>query len=534
MGISAIGRSRSRPGLAGPRARAGGERQARALMVQGTGSGAGKSLLVAAFCRIFRDEGLRVAPFKAQNMALNSYITAEGGEIGRAQVLQAEAARVAPTTDMNPVLLKASGDMGSQVIIHGRAYRHMSAREYYGFRAQAWAAVRESYARLSKAYDLVVMEGAGSPAEINLMDVDIVNMAAARLARAPVLLVGDIDKGGVFASLYGTVKLLGRDGRRIRGFIVNKFRGDVGILRPGLDLIEEKTGKKVIGVLPYVADLGLPEEDGLALRNGSASQGDGSVRIVVVRLRYIANFTDFDPFFCEPDVHLLYSTNPSDIENADMVIVPGSKNTVKDLLFLRENGLDRSIRRAADKGVQVVAVCGGYQMMGRKIRDPKKVESLYPEIEGLGLLDIETVFDETKTTCQVEAEAISTAPLGDPARPGGELLKGYEIHMGDSTGDIGLFRLRRLLGPSHGPVSGDRPVLDGSARGNCWGTYLHGIFENDSFRRDVVNRVRARKGLLPLPVSASYLGSREGAIDRLASMVRDHLDMEFVRRLVTS
>lgn len=306
---------------------------ARALMIQGTGSGAGKSLIVAAFCRIFRDEGLRVAPFKAQNMALNSCITAEGGEIGRAQVLQAEAAGIPPTIDMNPVLLKASGDMGSQVIIQGRAHRHMSAREYYSFRATAWAAVEESYARLSKAFDLIVMEGAGSPAEINLMDVDIVNMAAARLAKAPVLLVGDIDKGGVFASLYGTVKLLGRDGRRIKGFIINKFRGDADILKPGLDMIEQKTGKPVIGVLPYVADLGLPEEDGLALKNGSTSQGDGSIRIVVVRLKYIANFTDFDPFFCEPDVHLLYSTNPSDIENADMVIVPGSKNTVKDSFF---------------------------------------------------------------------------------------------------------------------------------------------------------------------------------------------------------
>ncbi len=291
----------------------------------------------------------------------------------------------------------------------------MSAREYYSFRATAWAAVEESYARLSKAFDLIVMEGAGSPAEINLMDVDIVNMAAARLAKAPVLLVGDIDKGGVFASLYGTVKLLGRDGRRIKGFIINKFRGDADILKPGLDMIEQKTGKPVIGVLPYVADLGLPEEDGLALRNGSTSQGDGSIRIVVVRLKYIANFTDFDPFFCEPDVHLLYSTNPSDIENADMVIVPGSKNTVKDLLFLRESGLDRSILKAYDKGVQITAVCGGYQMMGRKIRDPKSVESTHLEVDGLGLLNIETVFDETKTTCQVEAEAVPGSLFHGPA-----------------------------------------------------------------------------------------------------------------------
>jgi adenosylcobyric acid synthase len=502
-------------------------------MIQGTGSGAGKSLLAAAFCRIFRDEGLKVAPFKAQNMALNSYITADGGEIGRAQVLQAEAARVLPTVDMNPVLLKASGDMGSQVIIHGRALRHMSAREYYGFRATAWAAVEESYARLSRAYDLVVMEGAGSPAEINLMDVDIVNMAAARLARASVLLVGDIDKGGVFASLYGTVKLLGRESRRIRAFIINKFRGDVDILKPGFDQIREMTGKPVIGVLPYVTDLGLPEEDGLSLRNGSASQGDGSVRIVVVRLRYIANFTDFDPFFCEPDVHLLYSTSPSEIENADMVIVPGSKNTVKDLRFLKESGLDKSIKKAYDKGAQIVAICGGYQMMGTRISDPGRVESIHPEMEGLGLLDIETVFDETKTTCQVEARLPAGSLFHDPARTGEARLNGYEIHMGNSKGDIGLFRLRRLSGARGNAVSFGPEIPDGSVRGNCWGTYIHGIFENDAFRRSVVNRIRERKGLAPLPVSISYLSSREEALDKLASMVREHVDMEFVRRLVT-
>ena len=226
----------------------------------------------------------------------------------------------------------------------------MLAREYYAFRETAWEAVKESYGRLSKSYDVIVMEGAGSPAEINLMDVDIVNIAAAKLAKAPALLVGDIDKGGVFASLYGTVKLLGRDGKHIRAFIINKFRGDVEILKPGLDLIEKKTGKPVIGVLPYVPDLGLPEEDGLALKNGTTSQGDGTVRIVVVRLKYISNFTDFDPFFCEPDVQLLYSTNPSEIENADVVIIPGSKNTVKDLLFLKETGLDKSILRASIKG----------------------------------------------------------------------------------------------------------------------------------------------------------------------------------------
>lgn len=501
---------------------------ANSLMIQGTGSGAGKSLIVAGLCRIFRDEGFNVAPFKAQNMALNSCITADGGEIGRAQVLQAEAARIEPTTDMNPVLLKASGDMGSQVILHGRAYRHMKAQEYYRFRKEAWEAVKKSYARLSKDFDLVVMEGAGSPAEINLMDVDIVNMSAAKLARASVLLVGDIDKGGVFASLYGTVKLLGRDGRYIKGFIINKFRGDRAILEPGLHAIEKKTGKPVIGVLPYVHDLGLPEEDSLALRNGAASRGDGTVRIVVVRLKYISNFTDFDPFLCEPDTHLLYSTNPSDIENADMVIVPGSKNTVKDLLSLKESGLDRSIRKAYEKGIQIAAICGGYQMMGRKLYDPACVESTHSEIDGLGVLDIVTTFDETKTTCRAEARILEGSPFASTHHlfpP--QILTGYEIHMGQSTGDMGLFRVRRLTGEE----STQEIVLDGSARENCWGTYLHGIFENDGFRRLVLDGLRKRKGLPPLGVSVSYKNLRDDAIEGLASLVRENIDMAFVRRI---
>jgi adenosylcobyric acid synthase len=504
---------------------------AKALMVAGTGSGAGKSLIVAALCRIFRDEGINVAPFKAQNMALNSCITVEGGEIGRAQVLQAEAARITPINDMNPVLLKASGDMGSQIIIHGQAYRHMKAQEYYAFRETAWQAVKESYHRLSKAYDLIVMEGAGSPAEINLMDVDIVNIAAAKLAKAPVLLVGDIDKGGVFASLYGTVKLLGRDGRHIKAFIINKFRGDIEILQPGLDLIAEKTGKPVIGVLPYVTDIGLPEEDGLALKAGTSSQGDGTVRIAVIRLKYISNFTDFDPFFCEPDVHLLYSTNPSDIENADMVIIPGSKNTVKDLFYLKENGLDESILKAYNKGSQIVGICGGYQMCGKKIHDPRSVESDRQEIDGLGLLDIETIFDETKTTCLVEAETVEGSLFDSGDSGGHQSLTGYEIHMGESSGDLGLFRVRRLSGQKKG--SPGTTLLDGSSRRNCWGTYLHGIFDNDLFRRNVINRLRAKKGFPPLGPGISYLQTRDEALDRLAAVVKDNVDMTFIRRLLS-
>ena len=380
---------------------------AKALMIQGTGSGVGKSIIVAGLCRIFRDQGIKVAPFKAQNMALNSFITKEGGEIGRAQAYQAEAARIEPSVDMNPVLLKATGEAGCQVILNGKVHRNMQAQEYYSYKEHAWAAVTEAYARLSEKYDLIVIEGAGSPAEINLANDEVVNMSVARHANAPVLLVGDIDKGGVFASLYGTIALLDGDADYIKAFIINKFRGDLDILKPGLDMIQEKTGRPVLGVIPYLGDLGLHEEDGIPLErlwwSGQGKYAGPKIKIVVVRLRYISNFTDFDPFLYEPDVELVYSLRDADIEHADLVIIPGSKNTVQDLLFLRESGIEASIIRAAEKGIPIAGVCGGYQMLGKKILDPHGIEGPHQEIDGLGLLDVETIFDRVKTTCQVEA-----------------------------------------------------------------------------------------------------------------------------------
>jgi len=514
---------------------------AKALMVQGTGSGAGKSLVVAALCRIFRDMGARVAPFKGQNMALNSYITLDGGEIGRAQALQAEASRIEPTVDMNPVLLKVSGETGSQVIIQGKVFCTMKAQEYYASKARAWDAVKQSYDRLSEKYELIIMEGAGSPAEINLMNSDIVNMSAAKYAKAPVILVGDIDKGGVFASLYGTVKLLGRDSRYIKGFVINKFRGDPEILRPGLEMIRERTGKAVIGVLPYINDISLPEEDGLALQKQSSPirrrSSGGVIKIVVVGLRYISNFTDFDPLACEPGVEVIFSQNPSDIENADLVILPGTKNTVKDLLMLREKGLDESIKRAYSRGVQVMGICGGFQMLGKRIVDPHCIESSHGEIEGIGLLDVETSFQHEKTTCRVEAELADSSWLMVHSNKNNALssvscepLRGYEIHMGTSSGNIGLFKVKRLL-QTGDRVSYEGPVPDGSKNGNCWGTYLHGIFENDAFRHGILESIRKQKGLSPLTSALNYGEVKEKAIDHLAGIVRENIDMDFVRRI---
>jgi adenosylcobyric acid synthase len=510
---------------------------AKALMIQGTGSGVGKSIIVAGLCRIFSDQGIKVAPFKAQNMALNSFITNEGGEIGRAQAYQAEAARIEPSIDMNPVLLKATGEAGCQVILNGKVHRNMQAREYYAYKEHAWAAVTEAYARLSKKSDLIVIEGAGSPAEINLANDEIVNMSMARHVKAPVLLVGDIDKGGVFASLYGTLALLENDADYIKAFIINKFRGDLDILKPGLTMIQEKTGRPVLGVVPYLGDLGLHEEDGIPLERlwwqGNGKGSGPKIKIVVVRLRYISNFTDFDPFLYEPDVELVYSLRDADIEHADLVIIPGSKNTVQDLLFLRETGLDASIKRAAEKGIPLAGVCGGYQMLGRKIQDPHGIEGPHQEVAGLGLLDVETVFDKVKVTSQVEAAGNAECGLRIAEWTSKDVLKGYEIHMGRTIGNIGLFQLRRCNVNSEIRNQKSEIVLDGSAKGSVWGTYIHGIFDNDAFRRGLINVLRVKRGLAPAADVADFAKSRDAALDKWAAVLRECIDMKFIQDLIT-
>ncbi len=500
---------------------------ARCLMIQGTGSGAGKSLIAAALCRILSDLGYDVAPFKAQNMALNSFITIEGGEIGRAQALQAEAARIEPTVDMNPILLKASGEMGSQVIIQGRIHGSMKAKDYYAIHRDLRLKVRESFDRLASRFDVVILEGAGSPAEINLLKVDLVNMAMAREAKAPVILVGDIDKGGVFASLLGTIKLLGRQAGPIKGLIINKFRGDRDILDPGLAQIEEKTRRPVLGVIPYFSHLNLPEEDSLSLAcqrwtPPGASENE-TVRVVVVRLPYLSNFTDFDPLLAEDDVELIYSANRSDLATADLIILPGTKKTACDLAYLRLRGLDEALLRAVGRGVGLIGICGGFQMMGRKIFDPAGVEGENKEVEGLGILEVESVFQKVKITSRCEGRILDPEAFGLAE---GGLVTGYEIHMGTSTGDLGLFELTRL---SEGEAIRHR---DGSRSGNAWGTYLHGIFENDFLRRAIINQARSNKGLPPLKKGTNYRELKERSIETLARLVRENVNLESVLKIM--
>jgi adenosylcobyric acid synthase len=509
----------------------------KAIMIQGTGSGVGKSLIVAGLCRIFSDLGIRAAPFKSQNMALNSFITREGAEIGRAQALQAEAARLAPSVDMNPILLKASGEHSCHIVMNGKVYGDMQAQDYYAFKESAWKAVTAAYERLSARHDVIVIEGAGSPAEINLMEDEIVNMRVARHAQAPVLLVGDIDKGGVFASFYGTIGLLRNrhaDADNIKAFIINKFRGDRAILDPALGMIAERTGIPVVGVIPFRGTLGLHEEDGIPMELlGSAVSGPASSRdrlkVVVLKLRSISNFTDFDPFLFEPDVDLSFSLRDRDIEAADLIMLPGSKNTVHDLAFLREHGIDKTLDRAVKAGTPLIGICGGYQMLGQTIHDPYCVESNCVETKGLGYLDIETLFEETKITSQVEAYPAGIRDLGLASGQGP--LPGYEIHMGRTTGDIGLFNLKRLAVNSGSPVNSEG-IPDGSAKGNVWGTYVHGLFDSDEFRRDLLNRVKQSRGLPSLDVSVRYADIRDQAMNDWADILRQHLDMAFIMGLI--
>jgi adenosylcobyric acid synthase len=503
-------------------------------MLQGTGSHVGKTVLTAAFCRAFHEAGYAVAPFKAQNMALNAYVTADGGEIGWAQAMQAEAARLAPTVDMNPILLKPE-TRGSQVVVHGRARATLSAREYYARRDELWAAVTASYRRLARAHDVVVIEGAGSPAEPNLMAFDLTNMAVARLAGAPVLLVGDIDRGGVFASLLGSLAwLTPADRRRVRGFIINKFRGDAELLAPALALLTARTRRPVLGVVPYVADLRLPEEDSVALlaeggtrrpeggrrppacrwASGRAEQSTGApapLDVVVVCLPHIANFTDFAPLAADPAIALRYARRPDELAGAAVTILPGSKDTLADLRWLHATGFAGALRAHLACGGRLGGVCGGFQMLGLAVEDPDGLEG-GGQAPGLGCLPLTTTLEPGKITRRVRARLVRHP----------EPFDAYEIHLGRTRSDATLEPFALVEAPD-----GVRPDGAVTATGRVWGTYLHGLFDAPAVRRALL-------GLASSPEDdegrESYRAVREREYVRLAALVAEHVDLAAIQK----
>jgi adenosylcobyric acid synthase len=495
---------------------------ARTIQICGTGSGVGKSVIVSALCRIFLQDGYRVCPFKAQNMALNSFVTKEQGEIGRAQATQAQACRIEPSIDMNPILIKPTSDVGAQVIVQGKPIGNMNAMRYTKYKKRLLGKVRESFRRLSGKYEVVVIEGAGSPAEINLKSHDIVNLKMASYAKAPVILVGDIDKGGVFAWIIGTLELLtSRERKMIKGIIINKFRGDKKLLKSGLDFLERRTGIKVLGVIPYYKDIRIPEEDAVPLDGfkNKVSRGQ-KLNIDVIYLPHISNFTDFDGLENEPDVRLRYVKRPEELSSPDVIIIPGTKNTISDLIYLTKSGFAKRILSMinSNKIMQVVGICGGYQMLGSKIHDRKGLESRCRQIRGLNLLPVETSLKTNKVLAQVKAKDLFS----------GCELSGYEIHHGSTriTGDcrptFEIFeRNSRKTECLDGAISADRRVL---------GTYIHGIFDAHSFRREFLNKLRLKKGWPALPVRERLGLNTE--FDKLAKLVRDNIDTDFLHRIL--
>ncbi len=476
---------------------------AKTIMVQGTASNAGKSFLVAGLCRIFREDGLRVAPFKSQNMALNSYVTKDGLEMGRAQAMQAEAAGIEPSARMNPVLLKPTGDMGSQVIVNGSPVGHMKARDYYAFKHTLRPVIQAAFDSLAAQHDVIVLEGAGSPAEINLKQDDFVNMGMARMADAPVLLVGDIDPGGVFASLYGTLALLETQERaRVKATVINKFRGDVTILTPGLHQLETLTGVPVLGVVPYMR-LDLEDEDSLSDRLTRDTMPQ-MIDIAVIRLPRLSNFTDFHPLQGLEDISLRYVDSARKLGRPDLIILPGTKSTMDDLDWLKRQGLAERVVRHAREGHPILGICGGLQMLGQTILDPCGVER-GGAMEGLGLLPAATTFSRKKTKSQTQGVLPSLS--GVFSALSGMAYEGYEIHMGQTEGAL--------------------------QRGNVWGTYVHGLFDRAQIVEGLVGALCAHKGLAPLPVKAlDFKAYKERQYDLLAKGLREALDLRLLYEIL--
>ena len=500
----------------------------RVLMVQGTASHVGKSVLVSALCRIFRQDGFRVAPFKAQNMSNNSYVTPDGGEIGRAQAVQAQAAGVEARVEMNPVLLKPEADHTSQIVLMGRPLHSAGARDYFRLKPQLWDSVSASLDTLRAEYDIVVIEGAGSPAEINLKATEIVNMRVALYTNAPVLLCGDIDRGGVFAALVGTLELLEPQERdAIKGFVINKFRGDESLLTDGLTWLEERTGKPVIGVVHHYRDIHIPEEDSVALDLPAPSTTDAVLDIAVLQIPHISNFDDFDPLARQPGVALRYVESVSQLGNPDLVILPGSKTTIPDLAWMTQHGLTAAVKTLHQGGTPIIGICGGYQMLGSHIYDPEGIESSQHESAGLDLLPMTTVFQGHKETHRIRGTVTANTGLLSGAR--GAPVAGYEIHMGITTGE-GIDPPFRISDRADVPVT-DANAYDGAAdsQGLVLGTYIHGLFHNPELCQALLQEIARRKGV-SLPDASQEL-SLDREYDKLADWVRASLNMDLIYQM---
>lgn len=493
---------------------------AKVIMVQGTMSNSGKSFITAGLCRVFKQDGYKVAPFKSQNMALNSYITKDGLEIGRAQAMQAEAAGIAPTVEMNPILLKPTSNIGSQIIVNGEVRGNMKAYDYYNYKNDLMPQVMASFNKLSEAYDIIVIEGAGSPAEINLRDNDLVNMGMAKAAKAPVLLAGDIDRGGVFAALYGTIKLLDEDEQSmIKGLIVNKFRGDVSILEPGLRMIEEKAGVPVMGVIP-MENIDLDDEDSLSDRLNAVDVGKG-IDIAVIRLPHISNFTDFSPFERMENVSLRYVHNKHKLGNPDLIILPGTKNTMDDLEWLRTSGLEAMILKKSSQGVPVIGICGGFQMLGESLEDPHNVEH-GGTMRGMGLLNAKTIFEEQKTRTQICGKVKNAGGFFNGIQDMD--VTGYEIHMG----------ICENLGDCETVIALEDGRIDALSNKDytVFGSFLHGIFDSPGVVEAIVRKMMADKGIDSTGLTFDLEAYKEEQYDKLGELVRKSLDMKKIYEIL--
>ncbi|WP_125153205.1 cobyric acid synthase [Clostridium rectalis] len=483
------------------------------IMIQGTGSSVGKSVLVAALCRIFKQDGYSVCPYKSQNMSLNSYITNDGKEMGRAQVLQAYAAGIEPEAYMNPILLKPTSDKKCQIIFNGKVLKNSTAMEYHNMKTEFSHRLKEQFKEIESNFDIVVIEGAGSPAEINLRDKDIVNMGLAEMVDSPVFLVGDIDKGGVFASLAGTMVLFTEEERnRVKGTIINKFRGDLEILKPGLKMLEDIIHVPSVGVVPHF-NLDLEDEDGAVEFNKNSN---ADIDIAVIKLPHISNFTDFDALKVENDVSIRYITSKENFGNPDLLIIPGTKNTIDDLLYLRKIGVEQLIKEYAKNG-SLVGICGGYQMLGKALKDPYEVETDSKETKGMGILDVETVFEKEKITTRVNASSNDIN------------VYGYEIHMGICNYGGKAKPLFNIY-----EQNGERTQRKDGAineKGNVMGTYIHGVFDGVEFREKILNRLRNKKGL-GSKKATPYENLREKNLDLLADIVRKNIDVDYLYKVM--